>query len=297
LNIKIFKFLNENTIFLAGSKNLHDFYNKSGNSAVLFVSKDKGKTFQEIIFPEENVIKIELSEKYSLIETNSGGYSSMGKNVVFILNNATLQYQKVDAFSSNDDVYYGEFTGKYVVYSKGKIDKFINIFTKEEYLMPFFLKDKFYVIENEVSIIYLNKKEILRYNVITKKNEIIKKLNDNYDYMYYEDGYFELGKLNLFKTQATVHNLNEEQIYVSSEKTEKKLYRYKNFACQFMETRPYITFRYSYDYGKTWHEYKTDKVFTTVTPKGYYKDKYMLLDVCFYDKKDNTNIMVGEFEK
>jgi hypothetical protein len=33
------------------------------------------------------------------------------------------------------------------------------------------------------------------------------------------------------------------------------------------------------------------------SPKGYYKDKCVLLDVCFYDKKDSTNIMVGEFQK
>lgn len=94
LNLKIFKFLDENTIFLADSKYLYSFYNKSGYSAVLFISKDGGKTYKEIVFSEENIINFTLSKKYSLVETNSKGYSPMGKNVIYLFDNETFYLKK-----------------------------------------------------------------------------------------------------------------------------------------------------------------------------------------------------------
>ncbi|MDB0601933.1 hypothetical protein [Tenacibaculum maritimum] len=297
LKLKIFEFLNEHTIFLAGSKNLQDFHNKQGNSAVLFVSKDRGNTFKEILFPDEIIIDLDISEKYSLVKTSKGGYSVNGRNGIYLLNNKTLDYIELDRYSSSADIYYEGFNGEFAIYSKGTVDKFINLLTKEEYPIPDFLKGKNYIIEKKASVVYLDKKEIKKYNFITGSNEMIKKLNKSYDFISYRKDYFELGKLNMLKTEARMYDVNENEIYKSNEKTEERVYRYRNFACKYIETRPYIVFYYSYNYGNTWYEYKTEEAFTTSFPKGYYKDKYVVLDICFYDKKDSTDIIIGQFEK
>lgn len=296
LNLKIFKFLDENTIFLAGSKDLHDFYNKSGDTAVLFVSNDRGKIYREITFPEENVTSVNPAEKYTIVETNIKGYSTMGKNCIYLLDNMTLKYQKIDEYSSNEDKNYNQFDGKNVILSYNKSDKVINVFTKEEHILPKYISELGYKLESDLKVVFLKDNQIIRYDIKNKKESIIKKLNKGYDFLDYNNGDFLLAKSNFLKTQITVYNENENELYIENKKT-GKYYRYKNFACYYKETRPYVTFCYSYDYGKTWYEYKTEKFFTTITPKGYYKDKFMLLDVCFYDKKDKTNIMVGEFQK
>ena len=70
-----FKFLDENTIFLAGSIPKRDSIIGQNDFGFIFISKDKGKNYNQILFPEENVTFIGLSNKYSLIETNSNGYS------------------------------------------------------------------------------------------------------------------------------------------------------------------------------------------------------------------------------
>lgn len=175
----------------------------------------------------------------------------------------------------------------------------LNIFTKEKYSLPNDVTGKNYILSDSgVDIIFLKDgNKVVAYNAINKTYKIIKELKNSYSTIIDTFGEIYLGKINLINTSGTIYDLNEKELFEASPKTEKRLYRYKNFACKFKETRPYVTLCYSYDYGKTWYEYKTEKMFTTVTPKGYYKDKYILLDVCFYDKKDKTNIMIGEFQK
>lgn len=63
-------------------------------------------------FPEENVTSVNPAEKYTIVETNIKGYSTMGKNCIYLLDNMTLKYQKIDEYSSNEDKNYNQFDGK-----------------------------------------------------------------------------------------------------------------------------------------------------------------------------------------
>ncbi len=296
LKLTILKFLNEKTIFLAGSKDLHSFYNKPGYSAVLFLSTDKGKSYQEITFPEENVTFITPAEKYTLIETGSGGNSPSGKVVLYLMNNQTLEYKKIDEYPSKSKIRYSQFNGETVIYSAQEDQKIVNLLTKEELELPEYLKKTPLILKRDNTVAYLLKDEILGYDFKTKQQKIIKKLKNSYDVLYYENDEYFLGNSGRFKTEMTIYNENENELFVENEKT-IEYYRYRNFACYFKETRPYVTFYYSYDYGKTWNEYHTKDFFTTNIPKGFYKDQLIVLDVAFYDKKDNSHILVGEFQK
>lgn len=292
-----FIFLDENTIFLSGSIPKKDSIVRQNDFGVIYISKDRGKSYREILFPEENVKFITISDKYSLVETNSNGYSTKGKNGIYLLDNTILQYEKIDEYSSKSKILYSQFNGELVIWSNNGDSKLLNLLTKEVYDLPEDLKNIKLKLTDNNTLVYLKSDEIVEYNPFNHSKKVLKKLKRSYDAMYYEDGYIELGKLNLLKTEATMYNINEEEIYTSNEKTEKGVYRYKNFACRFTETRPYVTIRYSYDYGKTWYEYKTQDFFTTSMQKGYYKDKLIVLDVGFYDRNDDSRIMVGKFQK
>lgn len=296
LKLTILKFLNENTILLAGSKDLHSFYNKPGYSAVVFISTDKGKSYQEIAFPEETVKFITPSEKYTLIETGSGGNSQSGKVVLYLMNNHTLEYKKIDEYSSKSKIMYSQFNGENVVYSENDNQKILNLLTKEVIELPEYLKKTPFILKKDNTVTSLLKDEIQEYNLKTKQQKVIKKLKSNYDVLYYENEEYLLGKSGRFKTEMTIYNQNEGELFVENEKT-IEYYRYRNFACYFKETRPYVTFYYSYDYGRTWNEYHAKDFFTTTIPKGFYKDQLIVLDVAFYDRNDNSHIIVGEFQK
>lgn len=296
LKLTIFKFLDDKTIFLAGSKDLHAFYNKPGYSAVLFISNDMGKNYKEVIFPGEAIKFIAPSEKYTLVETNTGGNSTLGKNDIYLLDNSTLQYKRIDEYSSKSKIMYSQFNGESVIYSNNGEKKILNVFTKEENKLPLNLREINCTLKKNNTLVYLLENEIHEYDIKTSHQKSIKKLKNNYDFLHLEDGEYLLGKSNSFKTKVTVYDQNENELYVEDEKT-IEYYRYKNFACYFKETRPYTTLYFSYDYGKTWKEYHTKEFFTTVTSKGFYKDKYILIDVGFYDKNDNSHILVGEFQK
>ncbi|GEM_PF-545556 len=296
LKLTKFKFLNDKTIFLAGSKDLLSFYNKPGSVAVLFISKDIGKTYQEILFSEENIIGIIPTKDYTLVETNSNGYSPKGKNVIYILNNNTLAYSKIDEYSSNIDKSYDQFDGKYVVISNSSVHKVLDVFTKEEYELPNRIKGTGYKLEKKLHLTFLQNNEIIDYDIVSKNETIKKKLSKNYDFLSISNDEILLAKANLLKTKITVYDINEKELYTETEKT-NNYYRYKNFVCFLKETRPYVTINYSYDYGKNWYQYHTKEFFTTIIKKGFYKDKYILLDIGNYNKNDNSHILVGEFEK
>ena len=60
--------LNENTIILIGNKDLNAFDSiQRGYQAVIHVSKDRGKSYQELILPEQNVLWLYHSHDYSII--------------------------------------------------------------------------------------------------------------------------------------------------------------------------------------------------------------------------------------
>lgn len=299
LRLTIFKFLNEKTIFLAGSKDLHAFFNKPGDCAVLFVSKDKGKSYQEVTFSEENVTFLTTTEKYTLVETNINGYSAVGKNVIYLLDNTTLQFKKINEYSSNSKISYKQFNGEYVIYSVNNETYVLNMWTEEKYKLPNEVVEKNFILnDSDVTITFLRENnKVVLYNAKNNSYEVSKSLKGSYSTIMNTFGEITLGKENLLKTSGTIYDLNEKELFEATPKTEKGLYRYKNFASYFKETRPYVTFFYSYDYGKTWYEYKSQNIFTTAVPKGYYKDKYIVLDVSYYDKDNDADIIVGEFQK
>lgn len=294
-----FKFLDENTVFLAGSIPKRDSVLGQNNFGFIFISKDKGKRFHQILFPEENVTSITLSTKYSLVETNSNGYSPKGKNVIHLIDNETFKFQKIDEYNSNDKISYKQFNGHYVIYSKDNEKNVFDILTKEMYPLPSDVTEKNYILNDSgVDVTFLKDgNKIVAYNAITKSYKVLRHLKDSYSTIMNTFGEVTLGKANLLNTSGKVYNLDEKELFTISPKEEKGLYRYKNFASKVTGNMPKFEMRYSYDYGKTWKHYSTENFITTSVAKGYYKDKYMVLDVGFYDKNNNNHIMIGEFEK
>ena len=289
-----YKMINDSVIFLSGNKETRFIEGKSGKRAVIIISKDLGKNYQEIDISEGNVTEVLPSEKYTLIEINGDE-----KNYIYLLDNSTLQYRKIDEYSSEDNRFYNQFNGEYIYCTINGIRKICNPFTKEEYILPIEFKNVKLKQENSENFIYLDKNELKQFNAKNKTTKIVKSFNDDYDVMGYDKGEITLGKINLIKTKINYYNLDEKELYTETEKTD--YYRYKNFACNYIHDNINPIIEYSYDYGKTWKKYVVNDFFITPFPIGYYKDKYIIFAAAFYGKNNSEErggrIVVGEFQK
>ena len=67
-----FEALNENTIILIGNKSLRSFDSiQRGYQAVILISKDRGKSYQELLLPEQEMISIKTGNDYSLVKAQN----------------------------------------------------------------------------------------------------------------------------------------------------------------------------------------------------------------------------------
>ena len=298
-----FKAPNENTIILIGNKDLNSFDSSQiGYQAVILVSKDRGKSYQELSLPEQEMISIKTGNDYSLVKAQNRLPDNSEKISLYLLDNNNLKFLKIDEYLYDDDINYKKFNGKYVIYSNRGNLKLINLLNREEeYPLPDDLNNQPFYLTAQGNILTLQKNQIISYDPKTQNQQIIKSFKNNYDVLLYQDDTFILGKANLLKTSATFYNEEEKELYTLDSKN-VNFYRYKNFVCDYKllsSINPSI--RYSYDYGQTWYKYELKGMFTASRPVGFYKDKFIILRASFHDKPDPEDrggrILIGEFEK
>jgi len=111
--------LDESIIFIAAEKDSYFFDTKEDN-AILFISKDLGNEYKEIIFPEKSIVSIHSYGKKSLIETNIGGYGNNAKNCIYLLDNTSLKYKKIREFSPNS-ISQIKFNGNFISYNENGV--------------------------------------------------------------------------------------------------------------------------------------------------------------------------------
>ncbi|MWP70195.1 hypothetical protein GQ591_12000, partial [Gilliamella sp. Lep-s5] len=270
-----FKAPNENTIILIGNKRLRAFDSiQNGYQAVLHISKDRGKSYQELLLPEQEMKWIDTSQYYSLVEAQSRLPDNSKKISQYLLDHKSLKLVKIDEYDSEADISYYNFNGKYAVYSHNKALKLINLLNREEeYPLPDHLNNQPFYLTAQGNILTLQKNQIISYDPKTQNQQIIKSFKNNYDILLYQDDTFVLGKPNLLKTSATFYNEEEKELYTIDSKN-ANFYRYKNFVCDYKSLSSiYPSIRYSYDYGQTWFEQKFTGFFSASRPIGFYKDK------------------------
>ncbi|MCX8706243.1 hypothetical protein, partial [Gilliamella sp. B3127] len=92
---------NENTIILIGSKDLNDLDSSQiGDQAVILISKDRGKSYQELTLPEQNVLWLYPSQDYSIFEAQAVLAYNSKKNSMYLLDNNSLKIVKIDEYDS-----------------------------------------------------------------------------------------------------------------------------------------------------------------------------------------------------
>ena len=297
---------NENTIILIGSKDLNDLDSSQiGDQAVILISKDRGKSYQELKLPEQNVLWLYPSQDYSIFEAQAVLAYNSKKNSMYLLDHKSLKVVKIDEYLSADDIGYKKFNGKYVIYSNRGNLKFINLLNREEeYPLPYDLNYLSYRVMSDDTLLILDAKQLIRYNPKNNTKTVIQQLHNNYDVLTYKDGEYFFTKFNENKSKGggSYYNNKEELLYTFKKGDRSRYYRYKNFVCDYKPLSSiYPSIRYSYDYGQTWYKYELKGMFTASRPVGFYKDKFIILDATFYDKNERDGgggrLLIGEFEK
>ena len=297
---------NENTIILIGSKDLNDLDSSQiGDQAVILISKDRGKSYQELTLPEQNVLWLYPSKDYSIFEAQAVLAYNSKKNSMYLLDNNSLKIVKIDEYDSEADISYYNFNGKYAVYSHNKALKLVNLLNREEqYPLPYELNNRSFWVTADDTLLILDAKQLIRYNPKNNTKTVIQQLHNNYDVLTYKDGEYFFTKFNENKSKGggSYYNNKEELLYTFEKGDRSRYYRYKNFVCDYkLISSLYPIFRYSYDYGQTWFEQKFTGFFSASYPIGFYKDKFIIFHASFHDKPDPEDrggrILIGEFEK
>ena len=294
LNVTKFLILDESIIFIAAEKDSYFFDTKEDN-AILFISKDLGNEYKEIIFPEKSIVSIHSYGKKSLIETNIGGYGNNAKNCIYLLDNTSLKYKKIREFSPNS-ISQIKFNGNFISYNENGDVILIDVLNNVNYKIPNIVTKGNYILEDkDANIIFLDKNKIIRYNVIEEKFTTIRNLTKTYSTITDVFGEINLGVIDLVTGTVYIYDLTERELFKFSQKDEKYKYRYKNFVCDYKRKEYYPTIRFSYDYGKTWKEYNTSDFTIESSIYGFYKDKYIIFEAAFMEK--GAYIMIGEIMK
>lgn len=314
----------ENTIILGGVKKLWEFNNdpSADTCAVLFVSKDKGKSYKEILLSDTYLEVLEVDNGFVLTQTSTpSGFGYRNYNVQLV-NIKTSEVINVDRFSdvnvdrfldenarrlsdTNVDIYYFDFVGNYALKRRGDNYKVVNLFNvKEEYSISsdIMSHNTFHIGDTKIVYRSNHDQEIKEYNAKTKETRLIKKLNGNYAYWMKRNGEIFLKKIIEEKEDGHVYrygiyDMNENKLYEETNETEY-YYRYKNFVCDFIELGAKSTLRYSYDYGNTWTTHNVRDFTIMRRVFGFYQDKFLVTEGIFWhgdSDESGGRIMVGEF--
>lgn len=296
----------ENTIILGAEKMVWKFNKekKGGSIAVLFVSNDKGKSYQEIKTGEKDLEYMESNGDYTYIEAYTMDSLAVKHYKILLLNNKTFELKKVLEYS-DENVFYSYFDGKYIV-ERNRNDanaKLINLLnTDEQYSLPTEKIGKSLFHVGNAKLVYKKDNEIREYNAITKEDKLLNMLKKQYDYFFYKDNQLTLQN-KIFddgdKFQYEIYDINENLLYKETPEN-KYFYRYKNFVCDYRKLGAKPEIRYSYDYGKTWKVHHVTDFTILQNIFGFYKDEFLVTEGIFWhfdSPESGGRVMVGEFVK
>ncbi|MWP50473.1 hypothetical protein GQ592_12060, partial [Gilliamella sp. Lep-s21] len=155
---------------------------QNGYQAVLHISKDRGKSYQELTLPEQNLLWLYPSQDYSIFEAQAVLAYNSKKNSMYLLDHKSLKVVKIDEYLSADDIGYKKFNGKYVIYSNRGDLKLINLFNREEeYPLPYELNHLSYRVMSDDTLLILDAKQLIRYDPKNNTQTVIQQLHNDYD--------------------------------------------------------------------------------------------------------------------
>ena len=296
----------ENTIIMGAEKDEHSFDSSKSSIAVLFVSNDKGKSYQEIKTGEEDLEYMEYKGDYTLIKAYTMDSLAVKHYKILLLNNKTFELKKADEYTEPEDFsnyYYSDFDGKYIVLENFGKNTVVNLLNKDEYYsIPVDEIGKSYFHIGNGKIIYKKEQNIMEYNVKTKESKVLSQLKDRYDYFFYIDNQLTLQKKILEegdKYKYGIYDIYEKKLYEETNEN-KSFYRYKNFVCDYRKLGVKPEIRYSYDYGKTWKSHHVQGFTILQSLAGFYKDQFLVTEGIFWhfdSPESGGRVMVGEFVK
>ncbi|MCY0977717.1 hypothetical protein PGH12_15235 [Chryseobacterium wangxinyae] len=227
----------ENTIIMGAEKDEHSFdSSKKSSIAVLFVSNDKGKSYQEIKTGEKDLEYMESKSDHTLIKAYTMDSLAVKHFKILLLNNKTFELKKVDEYAEPEDFsnyYYSDFDGKYIVLENFGKYIIINLLDKNEYYsIPVDEIGKSYFYIGNGKIVYKKNQEIIEYDVKSRQSKILSVLKNKYEYFRYIDENLLLKKIELEdgdKYKYGIYDIYENKLYEETNEN-KYFYRYKNLS-------------------------------------------------------------------
>ena len=298
----------DNTIILGGEKREWEFNDnlKGGSIAVLFVSNDRGKSYQEIKTGEKDLDYMDSRGDYTLVKAFTMDSLAVKHYKILLLNNKTFELKKVDEYAEPEDFsnyYYSYFDGQYIMLENFGKYIIINLLNKNEYYsIPVDEIGKSYFHIGNGKIVYKKKQEIIEYDVKSRQSKILSVLKNKYEYFRYIDGNILLKKIELEdgdKYKYGIYDIYENNLYEETNEN-KYFYRYKNFVCDYRKLGAKPEIRYSYDYGKTWKVHHVTDFTILQNIFGFYKDEFLVTEGIFWhfdSPESGGRVMVGEFVK
>lgn len=306
----------KNIIIIGAQKDTPEFEpTATEKQAVLYISTDRGQSYNELILNGEDVYDIfspPYTKEYSIIRTQGDKYKW-----VYLLNHKTFKIKEIDKYKYNDKTYYDDFDGRFLKCEKNEVSFQVDVLSKDTiklYEVPKkFAEYQYYPIHQNGDILYYNNLlELRTYNVVTGEDKLFKQLKHKYDYFLTEDYSSYNTPLSLQKVEnendeekeiITIYDLEENFVRKITKENREKYYFYKDFICDYTNLHSRgNTLRFSFDKGKTWktHHIQMDGLLVFNKNVGFFEDKYIVFEGIFFrgaSTESGNRIMVGEFIK
>ena len=301
----------ENVIILGAQKNTPKFDTATEKQAVLYISTDRGQSYKELILEGNDVYDIAAyTKEYSIIET-----SGDKNRYIYLLNHKTFEIKEIDKYNRDEEIYYGDFDGRFLKCKKNGVRFLANVLSKDSvklYEIPKKLTTySYYPIHQNGDILYYNNiLEFCTYNVITGEDKLFRQLKDKYDFFCPENYLDYNTPLSLLKIEnindkekeiTTIYDLEENFVRKITKENREKYYYYKDFICDYTNLHSRgNTLRFSFDKGKTWKTHHIPMAGLLVFNKnvGFFEDKYIIFEGILFrgaSSGSGGRIMVGEF--
>jgi len=304
----------ENVIILGAQKNTPKFDpTATEKQAVLYISTDRGQSYKELILEGNDVYDIAAyTKEHSIIKT----FGDKNK-YVYLLNHKTFQLKTIDKYNRDEEIYYGDFDGRFLKCKKNGVRFLANVLSKDSvklYEIPKKLTAyQYYPIHQNGDILYYNGiLELRTYNVITGEDKLFNQLKHKYNYFFPENSSNYNTPLSLQNEknendeetyELMIYDLEENFVRKITKENREKYYFYKDFICDYTNLHSRgNTLRFSFDKGKTWktHHIPMDGLLVFNKNVGFFEDKYIVFEGIFFrgaSTESGNRIMVGEFIK
>ena len=304
----------ENVIILGAQKNTPKFDpTATERQAVLYISTDRGQSYKELVLEGNDVYDIAAyTKEYSIICTSDYKFE-----YVYLLNHKTFQLKTIDKYNRDEEIYYGDFDGRFLKCKKNGVRFLANVLSKDSvklYEIPKKLTAyQYYPIHQNGDILYYNGiLELHTYNVITGEDKLFNQLKHKYNYFFPENSSNYNTPLSLQNEknendeetyELMIYDLEENFVRKITKENREKYYYYKDFICDYTNLHSRgNTLRFSFDKGKTWKTHHIPMAGLLVFNKnvGFFEDKYIIFEGIFFrggGDDSGGRIMVGEFQR